>query len=105
MKLFAGLAVSGLNLNCEHMIHPLITDAQLRAALEAMKPDRIQGFTYDLGTPNPVRVIRDVFKPYGSQEIFRCMASDMTDEQFAERCAMERLRVGLQAALELKENA
>jgi len=81
----------------------LITDAQLRAALEAMKPDRIQGFTYGRDTTNPVHVIRDVFKPYGSQEIFRCMVSEMTDEARAERCEMECLRIGLQAALAVAE--
>lgn len=78
----------------------LITDEMLSAAVEAMKPDRIQGFLYGIDRPSSVYVIRDVFKPHGhEQEIFRCPASELSDDEWTKRCEMERLRIGLAAAL------
>lgn len=76
-----------------------ITDAMLRAAIEAMKPDRIQGFLYGRNTPEPVYVIRDVSKPYTEQQIFRCPVAEMDESEWAERCEMERLRIGFAAAI------
>jgi hypothetical protein len=77
-----------------------ITDDMCRYALAAMSPDRIQGFS----TPNENRTkwgaphyIRDVSLPSAQQEMWR---GDSHDEMM-ERCEIERMRLGLKAALDL----
>lgn len=75
-----------------------ISDEMLLAAIAAMEPDRIQGFTYGTLTENPVHVIRDVYKAPDRQEVFRRSAKEMTDAEWTTRCKMERFRIGLQAA-------
>jgi hypothetical protein len=74
-----------------------ITDDMLRAAMKAMEPDRIQGFS----TPNATRTawgaphyILDTWKPVGQRELWRGDSSEEMDE----RCEMERLRLGFEAA-------
>lgn len=82
-----------------------ITDDMLRAAIEAMMPDRIQGFSTRIectgarptwGAPH---YIRDVWKPAGEQELWR--GDDHAE--MVERCEMERLRLGIMAALAVGE--
>jgi hypothetical protein len=78
-----------------------ITDEMCRAAILAIKPDRIQGFStpvagsrrQEWGAPH---YIRDVYLPPEQQEIWR---GDSHDEMM-ERCALEEMRVALTAALE-----
>lgn len=74
-----------------------ITDNMLRAAIEAMMPDRIQGFSTrgENGVWGAPYYIRDVLRPPGEQEIWR--GDD--DAEMMERCEMERLRLGITAAL------
>lgn len=75
-----------------------LTDEMLRAGLDAMKPDRIQGFS----TPGEGRkswgaphYVLDTWRKRGEQEIWRGTDSD----EMIERCAMEELRLGIEAAL------
>lgn len=73
-----------------------VTDAMLRAALTAMVPDRIQGFSTQIraGEWGKPHYIRDVSRPSGEQEIWRGDSyADMV-----ERLEMERLRLGFEAA-------
>jgi hypothetical protein len=79
-----------------------ITDEMLRAAVKAMVPNRIQGFSTPHDSPNGLNrtwgaphYIRDVWLPRGEQEIWR---GDSADEMH-ERCKLERMRIGLTAAL------
>lgn len=76
-----------------------ITDDMCLAAIEASKPDRIQGFSTpqnrlrtEWGAPH---YIRDVYLPPGQQELWR---GDSEDEM-TERCEIERMRIALAAAL------
>lgn len=80
-----------------------ITDEMCRRAINASKPDRIQGFSTrhhfstpyrdtDWGAPH---YIRDVSLPPGQQELWR---GDSHDEMI-ERCEIERVRIALAAAL------
>ena len=68
----------------------MATDEQCLAAVRADVMDRIQGFKY-----GSVYVIRDMFKPRASDEIWR--SETATAAEFHERCAMERMRVVLTA--------
>lgn len=78
------------------------TDEMLRAAVRAMEtPDRIQGFSTPQdksrrtwGSPY---YVRDTFLPPSRQELWR---GDNCEEMM-ERCEMERLRIGLAAAMQL----
>lgn len=76
-----------------------VTDDMCRAAIEASKPDRIQGFSTpqnrlrtEWGAPH---YIRDVYLPDAQQELWR---GDSEDEMM-ERCEIERMRIALTAAL------
>lgn len=75
------------------------SDEMLRAAVKADVPDRIQGFSTPLPGDSPKwgapHYVRDVYKPRAEQELWR---GDSHDEMM-ERCAMERMRVVLAAAL------
>lgn len=78
-----------------------ITDDMLRAAMKAMEPDRIQGFSTPHDSPNGLNrtwgaphFIRDVWRKAGEQELWR---GDSHSEML-ERCEMERLRLGFAAA-------
>lgn len=77
---------------------PVIPDEALRAAVAAAKTDRIQGFLY-----GSTHVIRDVYRALDKQVIYRAPAPANArteiDEAFQERCAMERMRVCIEAAL------
>ena len=75
---------------------PYFSDQALAAAVEAMKPDRIQGFTY--GTEH---VIRDVYRPWKAQVLWRGPASDSAT--FYRQCEIERLRIGFAAAAKVHE--
>lgn len=75
---------------------PYFSDQALTAAVEAMKPDRIQGFTY--GTEH---VIRDVYRPWEAQVLWRGPASD--EAAFDRQCEIERLRIGFAAAAKVHE--
>lgn len=72
------------------------SDKAIAAAVEAMKPDRIQGFTY--GTEN---VIRDVYRPWDAQVLWRAPVGD--DDAFHRQCEIERLRIGLVAAAKVHD--
>jgi hypothetical protein len=78
-----------------------ITDEMLRAAIEASKPDRIQGFSTPVGHRGwgAPHIVIDTRLPPGHQEIWR--GDDETE--FHERCEMERMRVALAAALSVGE--
>lgn len=76
-----------------------VTDEMCRRAIDAMKPDRIQGFStpHDKqrtkwGAPH---YIRDVSLPPEQQEIW---SGDSHEEMMA-RCAIEEMRLALRAAL------
>jgi hypothetical protein len=76
-----------------------ITDDMCRRAIGAMKPDRIQGFSTrqgkrgtEWGAPH---YIRDVFLPHEQQELWR----GDSHEEMMERCAIEKMRLALNAAL------
>lgn len=71
-----------------------MTDDEIRALLRAYNgmPDRVQGFLY-----GSYRVIRDVSKPYGEQELWRKPADAVSDEAFLEQCCVERMRLALHA--------
>lgn len=80
----------------------IVTDKMCRRAVAAMRPDRIQGFSTPHDSPNGLNrtwgaphYIRDVFAPEGMQELWR---GDSHDEMM-ERCEIERVRLGLLAAL------
>lgn len=75
----------------------VITDEMCRKAIEAMAPDRIQGFS----TPSADRkswgaphTVRDVWQKPGEQLLWK---GDSHDEMM-ERCRVEEMRLGLQAA-------
>ncbi|HYF56689.1 MAG TPA: hypothetical protein VEA41_20720 [Salinarimonas sp.] len=75
-----------------------ITDDMLRAALKAMEPDRIQGFSTpsaDRRTWGPPHYVLDVFRTGPERELWRGDSA----EELEERCEMERLRLGIKAAL------
>lgn len=74
-----------------------VTDQMCEAAVEAMAQDRIQGFLY--GTDH---VIRDVWRAPGEQELSRRPAAEYPDEIFMHRIEVERIRLGLQAAMAVK---
>lgn len=81
-----------------------ITDAMLRAAIAAMAPDRIQGYS----TPREDRrswgapyYVYDAGRASGEREIWR--GNDRAE--MLERCEMERLRIGIAAALQAREAA
>ena len=81
----------------------LITDEMCRRAVEATRPDRIQGFSTPHDSPNGLNrtwgaphYIRDVFAPPEMQELWR---GDSHDEM-QERCEIERMRLALIAALQ-----
>lgn len=76
------------------------TDAECRAAIAAMVPDRIQGFSYGLNY-GPPHLVRDVTKPYGEQVLWRGDSA----EEMQERCKIERMRLALAAAAEVREAA
>ncbi len=52
--------------------------------------ERIQGFLY--GTDH---VIRDVWAPWGEQEIYRCPAAEVSDKDFSEMCETYRMAYAL----------
>lgn len=75
-----------------------ITDDMCRKALEAMAPDRIQGFS----TPSkdrrfwgPPHIVRDTWLPPEQQELWR----GYSHSEMMQRCRMEEIRLGLRAAL------
>lgn len=72
-----------------------MSDEQIRALVRAYDrcPDRIQGFLY--GTR---LVIRDLFKPWGEQEIWSRHVSECSDEEFQGQCRVEWMRVALAEA-------
>lgn len=75
-----------------------ITDDMCRRAVEAMLPDRIQGFSTpsdDRRTWGAPHYIRDVFLPPGQQELWRGISHD----EMMERCRLEEMRLALRAAL------
>lgn len=78
-------------------------DDAIRAAVRAMVPNRIQGFSY--GTEGskadpPVFVVRDIWRKPDEQELWRGPALTKADqEEFEERCEMERMRLGIAAYL------
>ena len=76
----------------------LITDQICRLAIEAMKPDRIQGFSTlrSDGTWGAPHYIRDVFLRSGAQELWR---GDSHDEMM-EQCEIEKMRLALTLALQ-----
>jgi hypothetical protein len=87
------------------MTKRMFTDDMLRAAVRAMVSDRIQGFSTPHDSPNGLNrhwgaphYIRDVWKPPGEQELWRGNSHD----EMIERCAMERLRLGINAALDVE---
>ncbi len=76
-----------------------ITDEMCRRAVEAFKPDRIQGFSTrqgkrgtEWGAPH---YIRDVFLPAEQQELWR----GDSHEEMMKRCEIERMRIAIAAAL------
>ena len=77
-----------------------ITDEMCKRAIEATKPDRIQGFSTPVpgtqrsqwGAPH---YIRDVYLPPGQQEIWRGDSA----EEMTEMCEIEEMRLALRAAL------
>jgi hypothetical protein len=71
-----------------------ITDDMCRRAIKAMEPDRIQGFSYGPKSTAP-HVVRDVYLAYGKQVLWRGLDHD----EMMERCAIERMRLALTAAL------
>lgn len=75
-----------------------LTDDVLDAAIHAMEPDRIQGFTYGQGEKRR-HVIRDVFLQ-ANDIIWSGPAQTKTDENaFHRQCDRERIRIGIAAAL------
>lgn len=79
-----------------------ITDNMCRRAIAAMKPDRIQGFSTPHDSPNGLNrtwgaphYIRDVWRKPGEQELWR----GRSHNKMMERCAIEEMRLALQAAL------
>ena len=78
------------------------TDDECRAAIAAMEPDRIQGFISRLpnGEWGPPHWIRDVWRKPEEQEIWR----GDSDEEMMERCAIERMRLGLAAAAKVRND-
>ena len=68
------------------------SDEELRALMRAYcaMSSRVQGFLY-----GSFRVIRDVSKPYGEQELWRRPVEDCSDETFYEQCCIERMRLAL----------
>ncbi|MBP0492220.1 hypothetical protein [Roseomonas indoligenes] len=82
-----------------------VTDTMCEALVDALKPDRIQGFQY-----GDELVIRDVWLPDGKQVLWRAPADPRPEgERFSpsgpqhdkmmRRCEIERARLGLAAAL------
>lgn len=76
------------------------TDDMLRAAAVAMDcPDRIQGFSTprdrNRNTWGPPHYVLDTWLPPAERELWR---GESHDEMIL-RCDMERLRIGLRAAL------
>lgn len=74
----------------------MATDGQCRAAIKAMEEVRIQGFSYGKNF-GPPYVVRDVYRSPDKQELWR--GDD--HEAMIERCAIERMRLALDAALSL----
>jgi hypothetical protein len=76
-----------------------ITDEMCKRAIDAMKADRIQGFSTPLdgmrSELGPPYYLRDVFMPPGQQELWRGEDHD----EMMERHAIERMRIALHAAL------
>lgn len=77
---------------------PPITDEMCRRAIAAQSLDRIQGFS----TPGPGRRtwgaphwVIDTHRPRGQEEVWR---GDSHDEMM-ERCAIEEMRIAIQAAI------
>ncbi|PWC96909.1 hypothetical protein [Azospirillum sp. TSO5] len=73
-----------------------ISDDMCRAAIEAGKPDRIQGFTYEING-QVTHVVRDLTKPVGDSAHKLWVGS--SHPEMMERCAIERMRLQLAAAL------
>jgi len=66
----------------------MISDETLLKAWNAMKPDRIQGFRY-----GETYVVRDVWLPEDQQQLW----SGTDQEQFHNRCNIERMRLAYTA--------
>lgn len=73
-----------------------VTDEMCIAAIDAMVPDRIQGFSYNISY-----VIRDVWKKPDEQVLWSEPKTEENEKKFHLQCAIERMRLGLEAALAL----
>lgn len=85
------------------MTEQTITDDMLRAAKTAMEHDRIQGFSTwrdDLRLWGSPHYILDLHRPRDQQEIWR----GNSHAALMERCEMERLRIGIAAAIACGED-
>lgn len=79
---------------------PVITDEMCRAAIQAATPDRIQGFSYGPDFTNP-HVVRDIARHPEQQVLW----SGTSEAEMVDRCAIERMRLQLAAALSTAPSA